>query len=82
MANENKDGGQAFPRGAHPQWNEFSSKQNPGYTPQSGMTLRDWFAGQALASSRIAESMDFGIVAGRAYQCADAMLAARSGERK
>ena len=48
-----------------------------------GMTLRDWFAGQALAGL-IAQSMGTAIGstpstgAGYAYRCADAMLAARS----
>ena len=45
------------------------------------MTLRDWFAGQALASNNISEpaSLDWADrVAKQAYQIADAMLAVRS----
>jgi len=66
MTNETQTGGQAFPGGT-----AFSSP---------GMTLRDWFAGQALAGliaadtnlASTAESLaDF------AYDQADAMLAAR-----
>jgi hypothetical protein len=47
-----------------------------------GMTLRDWFAGQALAGQCAASSLDGHSVtaaerARRVYQMADAMLAAR-----
>ncbi|HEX8413954.1 MAG TPA: hypothetical protein VF637_08730 [Sphingomicrobium sp.] len=44
------------------------------------MTLRDWFAGQALAGSlipRVEDAFDWQIEAEAAYQIADAMLAAR-----
>ena len=46
-----------------------------------GMTLRDWFAGQALAgilSNPNIENTFFKIDSGLAYDAADAMLAARS----
>ena len=44
-----------------------------------GMTLRDWFAGQALAGlvSYVVEGATFENVAEDAYKAADAMLAAR-----
>lgn len=65
-----KDGGHAFP-------------VNKDYVTHSesfsGMSLRDWFAGQALAgllaqtpTARMADSF-----ASEAYCCADAMLAER-----
>jgi len=63
-----KDGGPAFP-------NEYD------YIP--GMTLRDWFAGQALAGlwtddSAVAMSRSCSVVmAEDCYQMADAMLAER-----
>lgn len=50
--------------------------------PQDGMTLRDYFAGQALheysgyAQFTIPET--FNVVAERCYQMADAMIAQRS----
>lgn len=56
---------------------------NPQYSTM-GMTLRDWFAGQALSglsSAADATGMcqtDAGGVAWRAYECADAMLAERA----
>ena len=63
------DGGPAFPRPA---------SQHSG--PQEGMSLRDWFAGQALASMQTdgwtLQSMSG--LARRAYAIADAMLKARS----
>lgn len=43
----------------------------------SGMTLRDWFAGQALANRYTQEARDDKKVAQWAYQIADAMLSAR-----
>ena len=75
------DGGPAFPV---PEENYISN----GTYSNPGMTLRDWFAGQALVSmgptvkaapgatlQDVAESM-----ASTAYVVADAMLAAREGE--
>lgn len=54
----------------------------PAVNAAQGMTLRDWFAGQALAwaghdgwLTRDHENM-----AKRAYRMADAMIAARSGQ--
>ena len=48
----------------------------------NGMTLRDWFAGQALAWAGHNEwfSNDHKHVAERAYRMADAMIAARSAQ--
>ena len=66
------DGGPAFPRSDYDNSN-------------AGMTLRDWFAGQALAGLA-ANCTDAGLstwlpdsIAARAYQHADALLAARKG---
>jgi hypothetical protein len=59
------DGGPAFPRHA--------------YDGHDGMTLRDWFAGQALAGL-LRDGIDvFGVyaTANDAYKMADAMLRAR-----
>jgi hypothetical protein len=63
-----KDGGKAFPSGSY----------------DKGMSLRDWFAGQALVgllSGQFAEwSRDnFSALPVEAYGIADAMLAAREG---
>jgi len=60
-----------------------------GFVDHPGMTLRDWFAGQALASALVgATDLDtmtpnerkqiWGSVAGIMYELADAMLAERS----
>jgi hypothetical protein len=75
MINIPKDGGPAFPRPA--------SEAYPKYGQQDGMTLRDWFAGQALAGILINyTTQKFGVkdsdVAQHAYIFADAMLAERA----
>lgn len=50
-----------------------------GFT-QAGMTLRDWFAGQALAAMPKLGDTDAGVagIAHDAFLLADAMLATRS----
>ena len=57
----------------------FPQKWEDGETPrlaiQRGMTLRDWFAGQALATASLNASVED--CARRAYQIADAMMAER-----
>lgn len=66
------DGGTAFP-----------FHRTVGAPPEGGMTLRDWFAGQALPMLiDIAHDEEWGVAetAGKAYLTADAMLAARGKE--
>ena len=46
---------------------------------EEGMTLRDWFAGQALASDWAGDYSPTG-AAEQAYRYADAMLAERTNE--
>lgn len=66
------NGGPAFPIAEVPYPNGTTQ-----YWP--GMTLRDWFAGQALAGlvSYVVEGATFENVAEDAYKAADAMLRAR-----
>jgi hypothetical protein len=64
MSNPIDDGGPAYPN---------NDAHGCAYT---GMTLRDWFAGQALAGSCPIGYPVKGI-AKRAYEAADAMIAAR-----
>lgn len=70
MAVKIDDGGQAFAAAC--------ANESNGWT-QEGMSLRDWFAGQALAEStrEIWSSHKYDDVATRAYAIADAMIAAR-----
>ena len=66
------DGGPAFPR---PQ----AETSQGGNYHQDGMSIRDWFAGQALAHDYTGdEGTDPAKIALWAYQVADAMLAARA----
>lgn len=75
MTTERKDGGPAFAALA-------VSAVGDVYE-QTGLSLRDWFAGQALAGMHARDSYDAGLArpeqrAQCAYLDADAMLAARS----
>lgn len=78
--------GQAFP--SHPILYSSADAHQA-----QGMSLRDWFAGQALAGELAAEDMGEGAVllrtkenaelmAARAYHMADAMLSARSNREE
>ena len=63
------DGGPAFP----------NNDQNG--CAFAGMTLRDWFAGQALAGMLDrAYGIPVNIIAKRSYEMADAMLDVREGK--
>ena len=54
----------------------FPVRHENGFTNE-GMTLRDWFAGQAL-SGLISAGVPTKHIGNEAYEIADAMLAARS----
>lgn len=76
MTSNINDGGFAFPLHVADGSDGFWS---------NGMSLRDWFAGQALAGL-LARGVDagipWGVLAEGAYRIADAMLAERAKERK
>ena len=65
------DGGPAFPHSSSPMRGDLT---------EWGMTLRDWFAGQALAGIWACPTIsgDWHDLADEAYKTADAMLAARN----
>jgi hypothetical protein len=68
------DGGPAFPRPA----SQFKLNQSTHQAfPYNGMTLRDWFAGQALAGMLANPDSWTGAGGVMAYRYADAMLKAR-----
>ena len=71
------DGGPAFPCDVQVEDNSGSH-----YEEHYGLTMRDWFAGQALASMTAAPDYSKGpcnqAIADRAYLIADAMLSARN----
>lgn len=79
MNEQMKDGGPAFP--------VPDAEQATGFpTEAPGMSLRDWFAGQALAGNLSSQSVEVGYYDGEdmwrkaakdAYKAADAMIAQR-----
>jgi len=70
------DGGAAFPVFEH-----MNGNGDVVLNSSAGMSLRDWFAGQALSSlARTHSSLDVVVTAAKAYYFADAMLAARKTE--
>lgn len=87
MTNPN-DGGPAFPRSASS--DEGAELHNIAFA-QAGMSLRDWFAGQAL-QGMLARLTSFNPAPGypehwhaaisqEAYEIADAMIAKRNKEK-
>ena len=69
------DGGPAFSRAAN--WTPKTAPEDGHDRGEAGMSLRDWFAGQALAGMPdVCESVD--VIAEQAYAMADAMLAERA----
>lgn len=73
------DGGPAFPNTVST--NVFGSETT--YSNSGGMTLRDWFAGQALAMlSDPSFDPTTEIMAKYAYKVADAMLAHRAKHKE
>lgn len=77
------DGGSAFPVRVmtHMSVNDIGLA-TPIYSDSPGMSLRDYYAGQALAEFANLVTVDvpetMHVVAGLSYQMADAMLAART----
>lgn len=71
MSDNIKDGGSAFPQ----------INDTPGYPAWPGMTLRDWFAGQALSGWLASFGPDDAVkaeqVAKFSYEIADAMISIR-----
>ena len=80
MSTPINDGGPAFP---HFKTNEQGKTE---LCPQGGMTLRDYFAGQAMqglmASGNLPGDTTFDVLAEYSYSNADAMLKARKEASK
>ncbi len=72
MQMPSNDGGPAFP--VHP---EAHNRSDAECSVLSGMTLRDWFAWQALLSMRYNGATQYKDDAESCYKMADAMLKAR-----
>lgn len=73
---EIETGGQAFPR-------PMAETSIGGNIDQEGMTLRDYFAGQALAGRNVQRIYkSWSDMATDCYEVADAMLLARSRPRE
>ena len=85
MSDKIEDGGPAFPCPAS-KCEDARGESYNGTIGQDGMSLRDWFAGQALAG--IVQGLMKGIrfedvpkLAADCYGIADAMLARKAGTR-
>ncbi len=78
---EIKDGGPAFPATVREDVMFPEGIRTHEYH-HMGMSLRDWFAGQAIAGSQIDNIMSssYYVRARAAYEFADAMLRAREGK--
>jgi len=72
MSSPIDDGGPAFPH-THESWHTYPKGKAQ---PPPGMTLRDWFAGQALIGLVSDGNTNFS-VSKEAYRLADAMIVAR-----
>jgi hypothetical protein len=74
MEKQIDDGGPAYPA-------QFEKTDHPAWHQSEGMSLRDWFAGQALqglmASCVHEDTPDPQYAARSSYRYADAMIAAR-----
>ena len=70
------DGGPAFPRPATVV-NDTTRMDRIG--EQSGMTLRQWYAGMALSGSLFDRGENYEVAASSAFQYADAMIAHEKG---
>lgn len=76
-----RDGGPAFPRPASEDATYGTlADGNSVVREQDGMTLRDYFAGQALTGLLAERSIPAPSVATRAYEYADAMIEAQDGK--
>lgn len=75
------DGGPAFPRPPFTPGKRHDQLGDAGFvaTGHPGMSLRDWFAGQAMSGMMVSKTMRAEFIAYEAYVLADAMLKAREG---
>ena len=69
--NKNNDGGSAFP-------GISDDKEHIGFIKREvGMSLRDYFAGQALMRWSFEKEIDFEYIAKKSYELAEAMIKER-----
>jgi hypothetical protein len=82
MSDKLNDGGPAFPctKSVTATCPDSGRVQETYTIPHGGMSLRDWFAGQAMAAIGNACYERYSHMAQDAYEIADAMLAARKAK--
>lgn len=86
MSSERNDGGPAFPFGTRVTSENYQGDEMVLESNQAGMSLRDWFAGHAMAAIigrpitdyPDGETPSLSEVADDAFRYADAMIAERS----
>jgi hypothetical protein len=74
------DGGPAFPQNDLSGYGMGPVEDSDGTFKMNGISIRDYFAGKALAYPIGRPGADAMTVARRAYEIADAMIAIRAGE--
>lgn len=78
---EKENGGPAYPYGVRVTRMNYRGEEFEVDANEAGMTLRDYFAGQALCgmlNSKALAHLNHDVQAATAYEYADAMIAARS----
>ena len=79
-----KDGGSAFPSETLSHYQDNAGNMTPVFETKGGLSIRDYFAGQALAGLCAKEVWNDGeecVLASWSYALADAMLEEREKEK-
>ena len=74
------NGGEAFPRPASTGNNYLTGEEGVVVDPQSGMSLRDYFAAKAMTSYLSDEFTPYQDIPAKSYEMADSMIKARDNK--
>ena len=85
MSGAQDNGGPIFPMQTTVEVKDFDGNNHAATAQYSGISLRDYFAGQVIAGAVqfwLGKSAPDAMIAAWAYETADAMIAARKGGGK